>query len=403
MAKVLIFSPNAIGKSMAGASIRAVEFAKALSDEHDVITISKDTPGYKEHFKNADVLIAQRLTFPLALLVKKHGLKVIIDAYTPGPLELLEHFKDAPLKKRSEKVDAEITNLHFSFKMANGILCATERQKDLWAGFLLGQKWVDLSLKNLFAIVPFGLSSTPPKKNGKGLREIFGFSTEDKVLLWGGGIWNWFDPLTLIKAMKIVSQARKEIKLVFMGVTPPDPKLPRTSRAQDAVRLAEELNLIGRSVFFNFEWVPYEERVNFLLDADMGVSTHFNHLETRFSYRTRMLDYIWAGLPMIATEGDAFAEIIAKNELGLVVPYQDEQALALAILSLVDNCQKITPRVLAMRERFYWDHVTRPLKKMIHGLSDQHQKIKCSTLLHFFISKLRERGLKACLARGFRK
>ena len=40
MAKILIYSPNVIGKSMAGAAIRPWEFAKALSQEHQVILIS---------------------------------------------------------------------------------------------------------------------------------------------------------------------------------------------------------------------------------------------------------------------------------------------------------------------------------------------------------------------------
>ena len=90
--------------------------------------------------------------------------------------------------------------------------------------------------------------------------------------------------------------------------------------AQEAMRLAQKLELDGRSVFFHQEWVPYEERENFLLDADIGVSTHFDHLETRFSFRTRILDYLWAELPIIATQGDSFAELIDRHHFGHVVP-----------------------------------------------------------------------------------
>src|SRR5664280_3299763 len=46
---------------------------------------------------------------------------------------------------------------------------------------------------------------------------------------------------------------------------------------------------------------PYTERSDHLLDADVGVSTHFDHVETEFSFRTRILDYLWTGLPIVAT------------------------------------------------------------------------------------------------------
>ena len=42
-----------------------------------------------------------------------------------------------------------------------------------------------------------------------------------------------------------------------------------------ATQLNAEGGLLGKSVFFNHEWVPYELRQNFLLEADAGVSTHF--------------------------------------------------------------------------------------------------------------------------------
>ncbi len=431
MAKVLIYSPNLIGKSMAGAAIRPWEFAKTLSQEHQVVLISLDRadintqnfeticfhdPACKKHFQQANILITQRLTFPLALLAKFHNVKIIIDAYVPGPLELLEHFKIDSVQDRQRKVFSEISNLILSFKMANGILCASEKQRELWIGFLLAHKLItpalydqDSSLRHFLAVVPFGLSSIPPKKTGKGLREKYSLHANDKVLLWGGGIWNWFDPLSLIKAMKIISQKRHDIKLVFMGVKPPDPDLPTTSMSAQAIQLAKDLALINQCVFFNHEWVPYDERQNFLLDADIGVSTHFDHLETHFSFRTRILDYLWAELPILATQGDAFAELIERGQLGVVIPYQNEQAIANAILSLVNHpnqLQQIKRNVCKMRDQFYWTSVIEPLNQMIHQLSASCQSRRIwqdgKALLELVGAKLKERGVVACFNTAYR-
>lgn len=427
MAKVVIYSPHPIKESMAGSAIRAWEFAKALSTDHQVILISpekvvKKSEGFecvsfkecKEHFQNADVLVTQRLTISLALLASAHGTRIIIDAYDPSPLELLEYYRKNRVADPHKRIASEISTLSFSFKMADGILCASERQRALWIGFLLAQKLIPLNhyeqdpnLKKFLQVIPFGIPSAQPKKNGKGIREKFNFQAEDKVILWGGGIWNWFDPLTLIQAMKRMSHIRPEIKLVFMGVKPPDPSLPAMAMASEAIQLADQLELINRTVFFHQEWIPYDERHNFLLDADLGISTHFEHLETHFSFRTRLLDYLWAQLPLVTTEGDVFAEWVEKYQLGAVVPYRNEQALAEAIMNLLDDSTRllqIKKSMINLRENFYWESVIDPLRDMVRHLTSlSRNRYKWKTkksIFAFCLEKLIQNGVKACFQKA---
>ena len=82
---------------------------------------------------------------------------------------------------------------------------------------------------------------------------------------------------------------------------------------------ARAAGLLDTHVIFN-DWVPYEERAAYLREADIGVSTHRQHLETRYSFRTRMLDYLWAGLPIVCTEGDYFGDLVQREGLGRAVP-----------------------------------------------------------------------------------
>ena len=37
-----------------------------------------------------------------------------------------------------------------------------------------------------------------------------GIDKNDRVILWGGGIWEWFDPLTLIRAVHRINQERRQ-------------------------------------------------------------------------------------------------------------------------------------------------------------------------------------------------
>jgi glycosyltransferase involved in cell wall biosynthesis len=133
---------------------------------------------------------------------------------------------------------------------------------------------------------------------------IEGIGPDDKVVLWGGGVYNWFDPLTLIRAIDRLKEQVPEVRLVFMGMTHPNPGIPKMRMAVETVQLSDELGLTGKHVFFNDTWVALDERHNFLLESDVAVATHFDGLETDFAFRTRILDCMWSSLPVVATEGD---------------------------------------------------------------------------------------------------
>src|SRR5690242_21510423 len=49
----------------------------------------------------------------------------------------------------------------------------------------------------------------------------------------------------------------------------------------------------------------------------------WDNVETHFAFRTRVRDYIWAGLPMILTKGDSFASLVETQQLGRTVAERD--------------------------------------------------------------------------------
>ncbi|MFD1052399.1 glycosyltransferase, partial [Kibdelosporangium lantanae] len=143
-----------------------------------------------------------------------------------------------------------------------------------------------------------------------------------------------------------------------------NPDVGEMDMASRTRALAHRLDLVGRNVFFNETWVPYEQRQNWLLDADCGVTTHFEHVETTFAFRTRVLDYLWTGLPIVTTDGDSFADLVAKERLGVVVPAEDPDALAAALERVLydeDFTKSCRERVQLVRERYTWDTVLAPL------------------------------------------
>jgi glycosyltransferase involved in cell wall biosynthesis len=119
-------------------------------------------------------------------------------------------------------------------------------------------------------------------------------------------------------------------------------------------------------VRFNDGWVPYEERGAWLLQADCAVAAHRDHLETRFAHRTRVLDCLWAGLPIVCTRGDDLAERIERDDLGATVPPEDPDALAGALARVLDRGRGVyAERLAAAAEELRWSRVAEPLTRLI--------------------------------------
>jgi glycosyltransferase involved in cell wall biosynthesis len=326
--------------------------------------------------EDTDVFVLQGFVLHQLPFLKAVPKPMIVDIYGPLMLENLENYFTFPSQDRHRLHDTTLAVLCEQLAVGDFFICASERQRDFWLGMLAALNRVnprtyaqDCSLYRLVDIVPFGLASDPPKRTRKVLKGVYpGISAEDKVILWGSGIWDWFDPLTLIEAVGRVSRARSDVKLFFMSKGHPNPELNgalRLAMYARAVQLSKDLGLYNRFVFFNQDWVPYAERANYLLEADIGASTHYDYVETLFSFRTRLLDYIWAELPMLVSAGDSMGEeVVRRYGLGEVVPCQDVEGMSQAILRLADTPNLRAyyhPRFAGIRDQFQWDRAVAPL------------------------------------------
>jgi glycosyltransferase involved in cell wall biosynthesis len=213
--------------------------------------------------------------------------------------------------------------------------------------------------------VPFGISDVPPVHTGDALKGVIpGIGKDDRVILWGGGVYNWFDPLTLLRAVDRLRSRVPGVRLFFMGLRHPHPEIEDMQMAVATRELSAELGLTGTHVFFNEGWVQYDERQNYLLEADIGVSTHLDHLETALSYRTRILDYLWASLPVVATRGDSLAQLIEAKGLGITVPPGDVGALEEALFRMLDDegfRKTCRDNVAAAVPELRWSEAVQPL------------------------------------------
>lgn len=395
MARLLIVANDVIASRMAGPGIRCFEVARELSRRgHEVTVAGVSTSDLEpKTFKVVaraspveldrlarlqDAILLEGISLVRYPSLRRVPVPLIVDLYDPFPFALLEQEAHLPLELQElESVEVRKV-LQELLRGGDFFLCASETQRDLWSGALLQagrinpRTWErDNSLRDLVDVVPFGLPSAPPL--GTRQERNFPFATfypSDILLIWGGGIYNWFDPLTLIRAVAQVASLDPRVKLIFMATDHPNGSIPdRMWMPQRARELSAELGLTGRHVFFNKTWVPYDDRGRWLRAADCGVSTHFAHAETRYAFRTRLLDYLWCGLPMICTEGDHFAKLISDRGLGWVVHPEDIDGLALAIREMAGDVtarSQMAQRVEVLAGEMTWEKVISPLHDFLN-------------------------------------
>jgi glycosyltransferase involved in cell wall biosynthesis len=395
MSRILVVSNDHVGSSMAGPGIRAYRFAAELARENDV-TLSvpfatdleprgfelvvmrpHDEAGLIRLAEGFDAVVSQQLPVRTMHHLARTGKRTVYDLYAPVVVEQL-----ARDLRRDRSPRRELWFRHNALvqevllRTGDAFICASERQRDYWLGSLgsLGRLdqaayREDPSLRNLIDVVPFGVEPAPPAADGPAIKGVVpGIGRDDRVLLWAGGIWDWFDPLTVIRAVARIAERRDDLRLYFLGLVHPNPDAGEMLMSQRAVRLAEEIGVRDRVVFFNFGWIPYAERGRYLLDADLGVSAHFDDLETRLAFRTRLLDCFWAGLPVVTTRGDSLGELVAERDLGRLVDFEDVDGWVEALESLLDDADargRMRDNALAVCDELVWPRVVEPLARLV--------------------------------------
>jgi glycosyltransferase involved in cell wall biosynthesis len=323
-------------------------------------------PGDARGLPPADVVVAAPQPPAVTAALRRSGARLVFDLYDPHALEALEGLGGAARLQRLARTTLALDHTLDALDAGHHFLCATERQRDLWIGTLLGARLLgpalyarDPTLRATIDVVPFGVAGEPPRP-GPGPRERFGLEPDDEIVLWNGGIWNWLDPQAAVEAVAALAERRPRARLVFMGRPPLEEQAART--AAETRALAERLGLAGSVVHFNDTWVPYDERGGWLLQGACAVSTHVDHLETRYAFRTRVLDCLWAGLPVVCTRGDELAERVEADDLGAAVDPGDADGLTAALERVLERGREAyAPALAAAAEDFRWDRVAAPL------------------------------------------
>lgn len=316
-----------------------------------------------------DVVVA--MSFPLSIAMAAPLLNrpvLVLDFFSQFYVEWMEMGRDIDVPARRDAwTRARNVYANLQLLIADHVLCANERQRDSYIGVLgaLGRLTPalydkDPSLRGLIDVAPHGVRPEPPPLHVSpaGLRPWL--RPGDRLFLWLGGILSWYDPVTLLRALARVRETHPEAKLLFLGSNyPGGSELGKGLRYHEAVAEAQRLGLLNDGVYFEDEWQPHESIVSVLAAATAGVTTYFDTAETHFAHRTRFLDYIWAGLPIISTSGDLLANETVADGRGATAEAGDESAITSGLLQLLEEPateQAYREAAAAAAQRMTWEN-----------------------------------------------
>ncbi len=375
LTRIALISSEAIRPQMAGIGIRYLELARRLP-QHDLevvlLTPGKPSEVPRDDLDGVDVrrFEAGRLRQLLAgcdgavaqgqlandLLVEVPDLPAAVDLYDPFLVENL-HYRDT-LGLDPYRND----HATWVLQLARGdfFLCSCEEQRQFYLGFLAAVGRLnpdrvgrDPDLEGLIDVVPFGVpESLPPQQ-----LLLPGREPGERRLLFGG-LYDWYDPWPVLEALALA----EDPGWTLYFIRNPNPDATPQKLFREVESWCRSRGWWGERVQA-LDWIPNHRRFDLLREVDLLVSTHTPSLEVRLSLRTRYLDALVAGCPVVATTGGAMSRLLRSYDAGWVVPASDPAALADAFRDILGG-DRVAARRAAGREllrEFAWDRVLAPL------------------------------------------
>ncbi|HWO93350.1 MAG TPA: glycosyltransferase, partial [Dehalococcoidia bacterium] len=429
----MVLSRGQVGREMSSPGIRAYHMARVLAQAlpNDEVTLAApnviDVPPPHPRVRLAQVggfnlremarhdIIISRNFHPQAVLLFLRR-TFILDLFSMLNFEWMEFgFGQRDKLRRSLWLGANNRYLNLQLTFADYAIAATEHQRDHWIGMMWALGLVnpdvyerDPTLEKFVGLVPYGVRPEPPLEQvgREALCRAFpGIRPDDTVLIWNGGIVSWYDPCTAVRAVDRIRRYRDDVKLVFLGLAYPfGGDFELGPEVREAITLARDLGLEGSHVFFNFGWVPYDETMRLVQEADIGLCTAREGMEARYAYRTRFVDLIWAGLPIVCTQGDALAERVASEPWGVTVAEGDADGVVSAVLRLLDDgafAEECRQNLMRAKDEMQWERTLEPLVDfMRNGHSVARAKVtRLPALLMRMAEYLALRGLGSLYGR----
>lgn len=156
-----------------------------------------------------------------------------------------------------------------------------------------------------------------------------GISADDFVVLWCGGYNTWTDVDTLFAALELAMAGCPRLHYVSVGAstyTAPDNVYDRLLKMIDGSAYRDRFHMLG--------WRPWAEVSTYYAESDIGLNIDALHYETIYGTRTRLVEMMAAGLPVITSLGSELSYLLRDRQACLSFEIGDWRGLGESLLSV---------------------------------------------------------------------
>jgi glycosyltransferase involved in cell wall biosynthesis len=191
-------------------------------------------------------------------------------------------------------------------------------------------------------------------------------AAHDFPVLWSGGYNTWTDIDTLFRGLEWAMEHEPKVQFISLGAS--------TYNSPDN-NYFKLLNLIKSSPhsqrYHMLGWQPWEEIGKYYRISKVGLNIDALHYETILGTRTRLVEMIAAGLPIISSVGTELSHLLYKYGAAITFEIKDWKTLGEGIVSLVkepDKQKEMAERALdCASSQFSFSNTTTPLLEWVNN------------------------------------
>ncbi len=325
---------------------------------------------------------------------------VVLDVYVPWYVETAAR-GTVDLRREYGHFLNDVARWNEVLVRGDVFLCANPAQHDFYLGVLSALGSVNpLTYEHLRVIeVPFGVDARPVAADDlPNPYTSLGVPGDAFVLLWFGAMYPWFDIDPVLEAVQALAAELGDLHFVVVGGR--NPLVPDADYGRGYARARAALAPLDGSQVHFVDWVAYDTRREWYSHADVAVTFNVQGLENRYSWRTRLADFVAAELPVITNGGDPLGEdVLAAG--GAFRSADRAEDLVEVVRRLHERPAPLADARAALADlhpRFSWRASTSELADLLDVIEPSHAREEAFVRLHHLSRRSsRPRGVERAL------